>query len=128
MMIKHDNNMRWTFRVLRLPALGLALALLSSCSGSDCAQAVLPSFSVTVVDAVTDENLASIATGTIVQGTFSAAFSRVGNRLVAGENRSGTFTVTVSAPGYQSWEEEIVVASDGCLIHTQELRVDLVPE
>ena len=94
----------------------------------NCPQPVFPSFSVTVVDAVTGENLASIATGTIKQGSFMAPFTRSGDHLIAGENRSGTFTVTLTAPGYAPWEARVYVESNACLITTKALRVGLERE
>ena len=109
-------------------ALALAVTLLAACSTGDCPQPVLPSFSVTVVDAVTDANLSAIATGTIVRGSYHAPFTQAGNRLIAGQNQWGTFTVSLTAPGYAAWQDVVHVGFDGCNIVTRELRVALVPE
>ena len=113
---------------MRNYVLTLGMALLTACSGEDCPQPVLSSFSVTVVDAVTDANISAIVTGTIGQGSFSAPFTRHGNRLIAGENKSGHFTVSLSAPGYVAWENVVYVGSTSCYIVTRELTVELVPE
>lgn len=117
----------WLGNCSRNLAVILAIASLASCTNQDCPQPVLPSVSVTVVDAVTDENLANIATGTIKQGSFVAPFTRSGDHLIAGENRSGTFTVTLTAPGYQPWEARVYVESNACMITTKALRVALDP-
>ena len=106
----------------------LGVALLTACAGEDCPQPVLSSFSVTVVDAVTDANISAIVTGTIVQGNYSAPFTLHGNRVIAGENKSGHFTVSLSAAGYVTWENVVYVGSTSCSIVTRELRVELVPE
>lgn len=38
----------------------------------------------------------------------------------------GTYTVTVSSPGYDTWTEEIRVGRDGCRILTRRITVELV--
>lgn len=104
------------------------LGLLSGCESSNCLQAIVPSMTVTVVDKVTSENLAEIATGSIQQGGRTEAFERAGDVFVAGSNWPGTFEVEANAPGYKPHTVTVVVPEHTCTVISQEIRIELEPE
>lgn len=105
------------------------VTLLGACGGGgDCLQAILPSVTATVLDDVTSENLADVATGTLRQGNRTEPFVSDGTFLVAGSNWSGSFEMEIAAPGYSPHVSMIVVPSYSCTVVTQHPVVRLMPE
>lgn len=115
----------------------LGAALLSACAsrgGQDdgivCTLEARSSFAVTVVDAVTGENLAPDATVRVTDGSFSQMLEAMAGTGVYGGvyERPGTYTVVVSHPGYQQWQRAgVEVESDECHVITEQVEARLTP-
>ena len=118
-------------RALLAAAALLGLAACDMLSGPViCPAIVPPSVIVTVQDSVTGANVTPGATVELRSGTFVT--SEVGlegwGSVSVGGNRTGTFTVTVSRTGYQTWTKTGVEVEEGpCGARTVQLTVRLKP-
>lgn len=113
--------------------LGLAACVdtLAICvdTGSD------PAIVVEIRDAITQAPLAAGARGTIRDGTYVDSLrprqtDASGRLLVlaAGTGRAGSYDVTVVHPGYQTWQQAVVVGTTSCGLASRVLQVNLEPQ
>jgi hypothetical protein len=68
---------------------------------------------VSVTDSITGQNLADSATGLVQAGSYSdslVAYNSPATVLLGG-NQLGTYTVTVSRPGYATWSRSGIAVS-----------------
>ena len=105
---------------------GLVLCTLETFSG----------LSVEIRDAVSGAPGACGATGTLEEGAYVEALTDATQcirnpdspYLWGAFGRAGTYRVTVSKPGYQTWvQEQVVIASDGCHLIPVALQANLEP-
>lgn len=101
MRITPHLSLRW----LPVPALMFA----NGCSDYGPNQACLATRSiaieVSVTDSIAGQNIADSATGCVQAGSYSDSLIAYNSpaTLLFGGNRLGTYTVTVSRPGYATW-------------------------
>lgn len=116
----------------------LSLGLLTGCppfGPEACPLSIEPAVTVAVVDATTGASRNAGARGAVHDGPFVDSLRIVrwagdGTALLLGaaDARPGTYTVTVTHPGYQPWTQAGVrTRSDGCAARAPELRAALVP-
>jgi hypothetical protein len=109
--------------------IGLALAGCTQESPVMCTMEARSSFAVVVVDSVTGAGLAATTRALVQDGSF--VDSLIGrDSVVSGGvfERTGTYRLTLSAPGYQDWTRDgVVVTKDQCHVQTVKLRALLVP-
>ncbi|GGD17165.1 carboxypeptidase-like regulatory domain-containing protein [Flavobacterium orientale] len=108
--------------------------LATTCDDDDiyCTQEAKAGLNITVKDAVTDEVL---STGVMViaqDGTYTETLEQLPNNeipvFIGAWERVGTYTVTVSKEGYQTYTSElIVVTADVCHVIPQLITVNLQP-
>jgi len=97
-----------------------------------CTPAPAPALNVTIVDAATGAYLAAGATVLAVDGSFRETLGP-GDYAPSGElatrdgvfGRAGSYTVTVSHPGYADWSRRVDVRSDRCGVVTAPVRAEL---
>lgn len=97
-----------------------------------CTQEAKAGLNITVKDAVTDEVL---STGVMViaqDGTYTETLEQLPNNeipvFIGAWERVGTYVVTVSKEGYQTFTSEpIVVTKDVCHVIPQQITVELQP-
>lgn len=93
-----------------------------------CTMEARSSISISVLDASTGDSLAVKPTGTVREGTFEEELQGFGSQLSGPFERKGMYDVTVSAPGYASWDTTGVgVTADECHVQTVVLTVRLAP-
>jgi hypothetical protein len=95
-----------------------------------CPAIVPPSVMVTVQDSVTGANVTPGATVELRSGTFvtSVVALEGWGSVPVGGNRTGTFTLTVSQTGYQTWTKTGVEVEEGpCGARTVQLTARLKP-
>lgn len=81
--------------------------------------------SITVLDAGGD-SLRATPTGVLRDGSWRETMQGFGNRLMGAGERKGTYNVTVSAPGYASWDTSgVVVTADECHVQGVSLTASL---
>jgi len=124
------------FRAASL-AVALATCLLGCESAEDfvCGAAVLRGIEVEVRDADTGTPAAEDAQGVITDGLYTESLRLVGwgsgptpSPLVLGgaDERPGTYTVTITKPGYQPWIRTGVQVIEGpCNVQTVRLQAQL---
>ncbi|HUF11803.1 MAG TPA: hypothetical protein VMN78_01735 [Longimicrobiales bacterium] len=116
----------------------LALGACASSGGPEAAQPDVvctlearSSVAVTVLDAVTGENLAPEATVRVTDGTFAENLvATPGTGVYSGVvyEREGTYTIVVSRPEYDQWQRAgVVVERDECHVITEEVTARLTP-
>jgi hypothetical protein len=94
-----------------------------------CTMEARSSISIAVLDAATGDSLGAMPTGTVREGAFEEALQGFGNQLAGPFERKGTYDVTVTAPGYASWDTTgVVVTADECHVQTVQLTVRLAPD
>lgn len=96
-----------------------------------CTLEARSSLAVTVVDALTGDNLAPAATVRVTDGTFSDTLVAMpGSDTYSGSiyERPGTYTIVVAHPDYDQWQRAgVVVGSDECHVITEEVTARLTP-
>jgi hypothetical protein len=97
-----------------------------------CTQEAKAGLNITVKDAVTNEFLSSGVTVVAQDGSYTEtleAFPQSDIPVFIGAwERVGTYTVTVSKEGYQTFTSEpIVVTADICHVIPQQVTVELQP-
>ena len=114
-----------------------ALVLCAACSsrGEDrepspdevaCTMEARSAFAVTVLDASTGARVIG-ATVRITDGSFSENLAEYDGVFSGAHERSGTFTVVVSAPDYQQWQRAgVTVERDECHVITEEVEARLI--
>lgn len=104
------------FRLLPVPALLLAAGCGTDGPNAACTAIRSIAIEVNVTDSVTGLARADSATGLVQSGSYSDSllpFGGTTNLLFAGD-RLGTYTVTVSRPGYAAWSRTgIAVTTQG---------------
>jgi len=119
---------------MRSLLLGLALlttgaSALSGClMETSCTTIYAYGVSATVRDTRTGAPLTN-ATLVLVDGAYRetmTSFGQPGTYAGAGE-REGTYTLTVTAQGYQPASRTIVVTGDECHVNGQAVTIDLTP-
>lgn len=98
----------------------------------NCTQEARAGLNITVKDAVTDEFLTSGVTVIAQDGSYTETLENFPNDetalFVGAWERAGSYTVTVSKEGYQTYTSEIiVVTADICHVIPQQITVDLQP-
>ena len=94
-----------------------------------CTMEARSSISVVVLDAATGDSLDVTPTGTVRDGSFEEALQGFGRTLSGPFERKGTYDVTVTAPGYASWDTTgVVVTADECHVQTVVLTARLAPD
>ena len=109
--------------------------LATTCDDDDdiyCTQEAKAGLNFTVKDAVTDEVLSTGVTVVAQDGTYTETLELFPNSDIAvfigAWERVGTYTVTVSKEGYQTYTLElIVVTADVCHVIPQLVTVNLQP-
>ena len=114
-----------------------ALALFAACSsrgeegepspdGIACTMEARSAFAVTVLDAATGARVSG-ATVRVTDGSFSENLTEYDGVYSGAHERSGTFTVVVSAPDYQQWQRAgVEVERDECHVITEEVEARLI--
>jgi Carboxypeptidase regulatory-like domain len=115
-----------------LPVLLLSFLPLASCrllpGGIACTALYAYGVNVTLTNAATGASIDN-ATLTLTDGSYQEVMQHFqdGDYVGAGE-RAGTYTLTASAPGFQSKTiDDIVVTADECHVHGVHLDVLLQP-
>ena len=94
-----------------------------------CTMEARSSISIAVLDAATGDSLGVTPTGTVRDGSFEEALQAFGSQLSGPFERKGTYDVTVTAPGYASWDTTgVVVTADECHVQTVQLTARLAPD
>ncbi len=98
----------------------------------NCTLEAVAGLNVTVRDAVTNELLSTGVTVTAQDGTYTETLEEFPNNettLFSGAwERVGTYVVTVSKEGYQTFTSEpVVVTADVCHVIPQQLTAELQP-
>ncbi len=114
-------------------ALRLVLCLTAifvvSCGDVVCAGVGLPAVAVTIFDAQTGARAAAGAS--LILRSPACTDTVVGvadDQVLAGcDDREGTYTVTVSKPGYRDWTQSTVEVRDTCSLETRRFDVRLEP-
>lgn len=124
---------------MRHPMLLAATLTLGACASSNepedvdppvCTMEARSSFVVTVLDAVTGANLAPEAIVRVTDGTISETLSAPGQGPYSGGlyERAGSFTIVVSHPEYDQWQQAgVVVERDECHVITEAVTARLTP-
>jgi hypothetical protein len=97
-----------------------------------CTQEAKAGLNITVKDAVTDELLSMGVTVIAQDGSYSETLEQFPNEevpvFIGTWERVGTYVVTVSKEGYQTFTSEpIVVTADVCHVIPQQVTVELQP-
>lgn len=108
--------------------------LASACESSDddpifCTQEVVPGLRIAVLDATNGQPLVENVEVRAVDGTYQETLEflpGLEHPFSGADERMGTYTLTVSKPGYQTYTSPpIVVTRDVCHVITQSLTVNL---
>ncbi len=97
-----------------------------------CTQEAKAGLNITVKDAVTDELLSMGVTVIAQDGSYTETLEQFPNEevpvFIGAWERVGTYVVTVSKAGYQTFTSEpIVVTADVCHVIPQQVTVELQP-
>ena len=101
-----------------------------------CTLETFSGLSVEIRDAVSGAPGACGASGTLEEGAYVEALTDAGQcrripdspYLWGAFGRAGTYRVTVTKPGYQTWvQEPVIVAFDGCHVIPVVLQANLEP-
>jgi hypothetical protein len=94
-----------------------------------CPPYIAPAVTVTVQDSITGANVTGGADVALIGGTMmESAVGQPGASSVSLYGPAGTFTVTASQSGYQTWTKTGVKVEDGeCVVQTVELTARLKP-
>jgi hypothetical protein len=108
-----------------------------ACAGSTspvCTQEFRPGLAVYVKDSVTRAGVASGASLVVREGSYKDSVAGLNSPdqdnspLYAAGERSGTYQVTVSKPGYAAWlQSNVRVTSNVCHVNTVTLTALLQP-
>lgn len=109
--------------------------LAMTCEDDDeiyCTQEAKAGLNITVKDAVTDELLSTGVTVIAQDGSYSETLEQFPNEevpvFIGAWERVGTYVVTVSKEGYQTFTSEpIIVTADVCHVIPELLTVELQP-
>lgn len=99
-----------------------------------CTASVDPGLELRIYDAATGSAAACDAEVTLREGDYVETrrpdSATCGNGVVlAAYERAGRYTVTVTKPGYQTWQRDGVVVEPGiCHVGLTTLRADLIPQ
>ena len=99
----------------------------------NCIPAPSPAVNVTIVDAATGAYLAADATAVAADGSFQETLEP-GDHAPTGElasrqgafGRAGTYTLTVTHPGYADWQGQATARRGSCGVETTAVRAELV--
>ena len=125
-------------RTIAITIGALALAACGSAGQPDpggpqavCTMEARSSLAVTVLDAVTGENLAPRATVRVTDGVFADTLVAAGGGGVYSGSvyeRPGTYTIVVSHPDYDQWQQAgVFVERDECHVITKQVTARLTP-
>jgi len=107
--------------------------------GSACTAEARPGIEVKVRDAVTDASIGEYAIGSVIDGAYTETLEGTGSGTETDDNpyllsgvyeRAGTYDVTISLEGYQSWGIDGVVVqktAGACHVATVTLTAQLEP-
>ncbi|MBC8883607.1 carboxypeptidase regulatory-like domain-containing protein [Flavobacterium piscinae] len=109
--------------------------LATTCEEDDeiyCTQEAKAGLNITVKDAVTGDFLSSGVTVIAQDGSYTETLEQFPNEevpvFIGAWERAGTYIVTVSKEGYQTFTTEpIVVTADICHVIPQQVTVELLP-
>jgi hypothetical protein len=109
--------------------------LATTCDDDDeiyCTQEAKAGLNITVKDAVTDEFLSTGVTVVAQDGTYTETLEQFPNEevpvFIGAWERVGTYVLTVSKEGYQTFTTEpIVITADVCHVIPQQITVELQP-
>jgi len=132
---RYERTRRRKLRPWRLAALALLLLLLPGCNRSallNCIPAASPVLNVTIVESGTGAFLAAGATAVAVDGGHSETLVP-GDYAPSGElasrmglfGRAGSYTITVTHPGYETWTGTARASRDACGVVTVPVRAEL---
>lgn len=121
--------LRWfVFPTLALLTMGLA-----ACSKKPaeeqimCTMEARPALAVVVVDSTTGAGLAHATVAIVRDGAFADTLRGTDSLLSGVHERTGTYRVELSTPGYRDWSRDgIAVDRDECHVRTVQLRALLV--
>lgn len=113
----------------------MTFLLATTCEEDDevyCTQEAKAGLNITVKDAVNGEFLSTGVTVIAQDGSYSETLEQFTNEeipvFIGAWERIGTYTITVSKEGYQTFTSEpIVVTADVCHVIPQQINVDLQP-
>jgi hypothetical protein len=118
----------------RLIGLTLLVGLLAACESDDpaCTASSEPAIMLEIRDSVSGDGLAGEALAVVVDGGFSDTLAFLpdpDSAYQAGPSeRAGTYNITVTLAGYQTWTRNGVTVEDGiCHVHTENVLARLVP-
>ncbi len=93
-----------------------------------CSGAEVAGIDVVVTDAVTDEVLTFGVVVNVTEGAFSSDLPQNEGHFIGLYDQEGTFTLTVTKSGYQTFTEEgVLVLKPGCHSLTTTRNVALTP-
>lgn len=109
--------------------------LAMTCEDDDeiyCTQEAKAGLNITIKDAVTDELLSTGVSVIAQDGSYSETLEQFPNQevpvFIGAWERVGTYVVTVSKEGYQTFTSEpVVVTADVCHVIPQQVTVELQP-
>lgn len=121
--------------MFRLPVAALVTAALATgaCSSTPtiCTAEARSTLSVEVRDAQTGAPAAIGARGSIREGAYTDSLTVLGPSVMTAMNtfeRSGTYDVTVTKPGYRTWTaDDVRVTADACHVRTRVIEAKLEP-
>jgi hypothetical protein len=121
-----------------IPLLTLFVFATYACSNDDdttaeaipCTDAIIPALKVVVTNARTGAGLSTGVAVTATDGEYIGQLSNaeMTNEFYGVDEREGTYTITVTAAGYQPYSSPAVtVTKDECHVITQTVTVALQP-
>jgi len=121
-------SLRSAVLALLAGSLSLAAACNNVTNGGDraCTLEARAGINVTVVDDATGAAITN-GSGVAREGTFVEQLQSFGGQLGGAYEREGTYDVSVTAPGYQTWlREDVTVGADECHVIPVRLTARLV--
>lgn len=114
----------WLLLLALLPVLGGC-----DIAGVDCTAEFVYGIVVRAYDFEAGGPITEGLAGHVLQSNYAETMVVWENSLMGAGERKGTYSVVVTAPGYQDWVRTgVVVRDEGCHVATVELKAYLVPE
>ncbi len=100
-------------------------------SSIGCAMVVEPAIKISVLDAISHQNISCKSKTVIQDGDFNTELDNINclfGWLQGVDEREGNYKITVTAKNYEEWvQENVKVTKEGCHVSTKEINVYLNP-